>query len=88
MVRLAHQHFQALAIEGDVRLGGKDWDDRIVDRVAALFKEQTGIDPRDDAQALVNLGHALMSQGKHEEAQTVWQSAVRSNVELAEQFLV
>jgi molecular chaperone DnaK len=58
LVRLAHQHFQALAIEGDVRLGGKDWDDRIVDRVATLFKEQTGIDPRDDAQALVNLSHA------------------------------
>ncbi|MHB1426220.1 MAG: Hsp70 family protein [Gemmataceae bacterium] len=58
LVRLAQQHFQTLAIEGDVRLGGKDWDDRIVDHVAATFKKQTGIDPRDDPQALVNLTSA------------------------------
>ncbi len=58
LVRLAHQHFQTLAIEGDVRLGGKDWDDRIVDHVATLFKKQTGIDPRHDPQALVNLSSA------------------------------
>ncbi len=58
LVRLAHQHFQTLAIEGDVRLGGKDWDDRIVDYVATLFQQQTGIDPRSDPQALVNLSTA------------------------------
>ncbi len=58
LVRLSHQHFQTLAIEGDVRLGGKDWDDRIVDHVAALFQKQSGIDPRSDPQALVNLGSA------------------------------
>jgi molecular chaperone DnaK len=58
LVRLSHQHFQTLAIEGDVRLGGKDWDDRIVDYVAGLFKKQTGIDPRSDPHALVNLASA------------------------------
>src|SRR5579883_1517693 len=58
LVRLSHQHFQTLAIEGDVRLGGKDWDDRIVDHVATLFQKQAGIDPREDPQALVNLSHA------------------------------
>src|SRR6185437_13044220 len=58
LVRLSHQHFQTLAIEGDVRLGGKDWDDRIIEHVATLFKRQAGIDPRSDAQALVNLGSA------------------------------
>jgi molecular chaperone DnaK len=58
LVRLSHQHFQTLAIEGDVRLGGKDWDDRIIDHVATLFKKQTGIDPRSDPQALVNLASA------------------------------
>jgi hypothetical protein len=36
----------------------------------------------------LNLGHALMSLGRHEEAQQAWQSALRGNVELAEQFLV
>src|SRR5207248_7845115 len=27
LVRLTQRHFQTLAIEGDVHLGGKDWDD-------------------------------------------------------------
>jgi molecular chaperone DnaK len=58
LVRLSQQRFQTLAIEGDVRLGGKDWDDRIVDRVAELFQRQTGVDPRSDPQALVNLASA------------------------------
>ena len=58
LVRLSQQHFQTLAIEGDVRLGGKDWDDRIVDHVAGLFQRQAGVDPRSDAQALVNLSSA------------------------------
>jgi molecular chaperone DnaK len=58
LVRLSHQHFQTLAIEGDVRLGGKDWDDRIVEHVATQFLKQTGIDPRGDPQALVNLSSA------------------------------
>src|SRR4051794_40044035 len=35
LVRLSQRHFQTLAIEGDVRLGGKDWDDAIVKHVAA-----------------------------------------------------
>ena len=39
-------------------------------------------------QALLNLGHAFMTLGKHEEAQAAWQTALRGNVELAEQFLV
>jgi hypothetical protein len=29
-----------------------------------------------------------MTLGKHEEAQVTWQTALRGNVELAEQFLV
>src|ERR1019366_8410628 len=33
-------------------------------------------------QALLNLGHALMTLGKHEEAQAAWQTALRGNLEL------
>lgn len=55
LVRLAQDHFQALAIEGDVRLGGKDWDDRIVDHVARLFMQQHGSDPRQDPVTLASL---------------------------------
>jgi tetratricopeptide (TPR) repeat protein len=39
-------------------------------------------------EALLNLGYALTALGKHEEAQAAWQSAVRGNAEMAEQFLV
>src|SRR5277367_2354891 len=46
LVRLSQHRFETLAIEGDVRLGGKDWDDRIIDHVAGQFMRQTGSDPR------------------------------------------
>jgi molecular chaperone DnaK len=55
LVQLSQRRFQTLAIEGDVRLGGKDWDDRIVNHVATQFLKQHGSDPRTDAMALVNL---------------------------------
>jgi molecular chaperone DnaK len=55
LVELGGRRFQTLAIEGDVRLGGKDWDDRIVAYVADRFKEQYCDDPRNDAQSLVLL---------------------------------
>ena len=55
LVRLSQRHFQTLAIEGDVRLGGKDWDDRIVDHVANQFLKQHGSDPRAEPQSLTAL---------------------------------
>jgi molecular chaperone DnaK len=58
VVRLSQRHFQTLAIEGDVRLGGKDWDDRIVEYVASRFQAQFGEDPRSDPVSLVGLGAA------------------------------
>jgi molecular chaperone DnaK len=58
LVRLRKGRFQTLAIEGDVRLGGKDWDDRIVDYVATQFQRQHGDDPRTDPKSLTILGSA------------------------------
>jgi molecular chaperone DnaK len=58
LVRLGRHRFESLAIEGDVRLGGKDWDDRIVDYVAGKFKAQFGADPRSDPVALASLNSA------------------------------
>src|SRR6058998_2996517 len=40
LVRLTQRRFETLAVEGDVRLGGRDWDDRIVDYVATKFVQQ------------------------------------------------
>jgi molecular chaperone DnaK len=58
LVRLSQRRFESLAIEGDVRLGGKDWDDRIVDHVAGKFQAAHGEDPRTDAQSLAALSAA------------------------------
>jgi molecular chaperone DnaK len=58
LVRLSQHRFETVAIEGDVRLGGKDWDDRIVDHVAELFQRQYGADPRSDPQSLAALSAA------------------------------
>jgi molecular chaperone DnaK len=56
LVRLGRKRFQVLAIEGDVRLGGKDWDDKLVDWAADRFQQQTGgADPRLDPLSLVAL---------------------------------
>ncbi|MFH1924302.1 MAG: Hsp70 family protein [Planctomycetota bacterium] len=47
VVQYTPAHFQVLATDGDVKLGGVDWTDRLVDRVAEEFKDRHGIDPRD-----------------------------------------
>jgi molecular chaperone DnaK len=46
------------ATSGDTFLGGDDWDQRIVDWVAAEFKKEQGIDLRKDRQALQRLQEA------------------------------
>jgi molecular chaperone DnaK len=58
LVELSERRFRCLAIEGDVRLGGKDWDDRIVDHVAVQFQKKYGSDPRGNPQSLTNLAAA------------------------------
>ncbi len=63
LVRLAKRHFQTLVIEGDVRLGGQDWDERIVAHVAEQFRQRYGTDPRDDAQSRTLL-HAAAERAK------------------------
>lgn len=55
LVKLGRKRFQVLAIEGDVRLGGKDWDDKLVDWAADRFQREAGADPRPDPLSLVAL---------------------------------
>jgi molecular chaperone DnaK len=43
--------FIALATDGDVRLGGYDWDQRLVNLAAEQFMRQHFIDPRQDLRA-------------------------------------
>ncbi|MEX5636305.1 molecular chaperone DnaK [Parafrankia sp. FMc2] len=46
------------ATAGDTHLGGNDWDRRLVDFLAEEFKNQAGIDLRNDPQALQRLFEA------------------------------
>jgi len=48
IVRLMPKRFTVLAIEGDVQLGGHDFDARLVDHVAEEFLRKYGGDPRTD----------------------------------------
>jgi molecular chaperone DnaK (HSP70)/uncharacterized protein YegL len=41
--------------DGDHQLGGKDWDDRIIEYLATKFQEEYGIDPLEDAESLADL---------------------------------
>lgn len=50
VVRYTPTHFQVLATDGDVYLGGVDWNDRMLNYVADQFQEAHGIDPRESAQ--------------------------------------
>jgi len=42
--------FKTIASDGNAELGGKDWDDRLVNHVADAFDAKHGADPRDDPQ--------------------------------------
>ncbi|MBL4848728.1 MAG: Hsp70 family protein, partial [Planctomycetes bacterium] len=44
-----------LATDGERRLGGKDWDDMILNHVAEKFQDEHDIDPREDAEAYQDL---------------------------------
>src|SRR5438046_3588953 len=58
LVRLMQRRFQTIGIEGDVRLGGRDWDDRIIDHVANQFLRQHNDDPRTNPQSMAALAAA------------------------------
>lgn len=79
--------FRALATDGDVRLGGKDFDERIVEFLAERFIEDHGIDPRIDPQDAAQLWadaqkvkHALTQRSKT--STVLFHAGVRSSVVL------
>jgi molecular chaperone DnaK len=77
LVKLGRKRFQVLAIEGDVRLGGRDWDDRVADWAAEKFRVQYGSDPREDAQS------AAMLQAAAERAKRALSKVEQASVTVA-----
>ena len=55
VIRIQDEEFRVLATDGDVRLGGRDWDDRIVAHAAEQFVEKFGEDPREDPHSYQGL---------------------------------
>jgi len=61
---------QVKATSGDNRLGGDDWDQRLVDHLVKKFKETTGVDVAKDKIALQRLKEAA-EQAKKELSQSI-----------------
>jgi molecular chaperone DnaK len=67
---------QVRATSGDNRLGGDDWDQRIVDHLIKRFKESTGVDVSNDKIALQRLKEAA------EQAKKELSGATTTNIQL------
>ncbi|MEZ6142273.1 MAG: Hsp70 family protein [Zavarzinella sp.] len=63
IVRLTPKKFHVLAIKGDVQLGGRDWDHKVVEHAARLFREKFDEDPLSDPQA-TNMLYAAAERAK------------------------
>jgi molecular chaperone DnaK len=61
IVEIKGTEFKALATDGDVGLGGKDWDEKLVQIAAERFREQFREDPRDNPVSLQELWLAAES---------------------------
>jgi len=64
LLRLAPGNIQTIATDGDVQLGGHDWDMRLVEHVAKRFKRFHKRNPRQDP-AVMNRIFAAAIDAKH-----------------------
>lgn len=68
--------FEVKATNGNTKLGGDDFDQRIMDYIAETFKADTGIDLRNDKMALQRLKEAA------EKAKIELSSSMQTNINL------
>ena len=45
LVQMSEGKFETIATDGEVQLGGKDWDDVIIQHLAELFEKEHGVNP-------------------------------------------
>lgn len=64
LIQLKPGEITTLATDGDVQLGGYDWDERLVNYAAGVFQQRFGIDPRVDESSLAKL-RVEVEQAKH-----------------------
>ena len=51
VIETNEREVRVLATDGDHRLGGKDWDDRVLRYIATQFADETGFDLYDDVES-------------------------------------
>jgi molecular chaperone DnaK len=68
--------FEVKSTNGDTHLGGDDFDEELIDHIAADFKASNGIDLRNDKMALQRLKEAA------EKAKVELSSAMQANINL------
>lgn len=68
--------FEVLSTNGDTKLGGDDFDQRVMDYIADTFKAENGIDLRNDKMALQRLKEAA------EKAKIELSSSMQTNINL------
>ncbi|MEO0528937.1 MAG: Hsp70 family protein [Planctomycetota bacterium] len=65
VLRVEGPEIVTLASDGDVRLGGRDFDERIIDCVSEQFLARHGVDPRSDFAAIQRLWRQAVA-AKHQ----------------------
>jgi molecular chaperone DnaK len=68
--------FEVLSTSGDTKLGGDDFDDKVINWLADEFKKQEGIDLRNDKQAMQRLKEAA------EKAKCELSTVIETNINL------
>lgn len=64
LLKLSPGNVRTLATDGDVQLGGYDWDLRVLNYVADAYTKAHGVDPRQDPRAVSRLFQAA-AEAKH-----------------------
>ncbi|MHB8865986.1 MAG: Hsp70 family protein [Pirellulaceae bacterium] len=88
VLEISGTRFRTLATDGDVRLGGKDFDKRLVDHLANRFVAAHGVDPRSDPQDAMqmwmdaqDLKHALSERSKT--TTVLFHAGIRMRIEVS-----
>jgi molecular chaperone DnaK len=76
ILELGEGVFEVKATNGDTRLGGDDWDERLMNHLATEFQKETGVDLRRDKMAMQRLKEAA------EKAKIELSSVVTTNINL------
>ena len=81
LLRIEGGKFSTLATDGDIQLGGRDFDERLADFLADRFVAKHGVDPRSDAADMHRLWK-VAQEAKHQLTERAKTTAVCSHAGL------